>query len=91
MPAQHGMVFILGEPRQQSFWMKNTRIPLDLLYLTADGVVREIHSLYPYNLNGVSSKRKDIVYAVELNQGESAELGNCGRGCIEFGTIKSSD
>jgi uncharacterized membrane protein (UPF0127 family) len=37
-----GMLFLFGQDRQPSFWMKNTLIPLDLVFLSRDGVVTEI-------------------------------------------------
>ena len=37
MAGDHGMLFVATEPHQHSFWMKNTKIPLDIGYFAFDG------------------------------------------------------
>ena len=36
MEPDHGMFFIFGEEEAQTFWMKNTRIPLDIIFVNAE-------------------------------------------------------
>lgn len=69
MPEDQGMLFIFDRPKQMSFWMRNTHLPLDIGFLTADGVLREIYPLYPHDENSRKSIRSDLVYALEVNQG----------------------
>ncbi|MBC2603893.1 DUF192 domain-containing protein [Puniceicoccus vermicola] len=64
-----GMAFLFERPQQASFWMKNTEIPLDIGYFTGDGILREIHQMFPNVEVPVKSFRDDIVIAVEMNKG----------------------
>jgi len=69
MPEDHGMLFVFDRPKQMSFWMRNTHLPLDIGFFTADGVLREIYPLYPHDETSRKSIRFDLVYALEVNQG----------------------
>lgn len=69
MPEEEGMLFLFKEGKTQGFWMMNTLIPLDIGYFTSDGVLREVHRMYPKTLESVKSRRGDIQYALEMNQG----------------------
>ena len=61
-----GMLFVFEEPNPQKFWMKNTRIPLDIGYFSSNGTLKEIHSAKPYDLSGVPSRSKNIQFVLEL-------------------------
>ncbi|HEV8606656.1 MAG TPA: DUF192 domain-containing protein [Tepidisphaeraceae bacterium] len=74
MPSDHGMIFVFRNEREWSFYMKNTRFPLDLLFVDAAGTIRSIHQLKPYDLTSVSSD-VPVKYAIELNQGIAAKVG----------------
>ncbi len=74
MPADHGMIFVFPDTAPRSFWMKDTRIPLDILYLDADGTVVAIKQMKPYDLTGIHSD-KPAKYAIELNQGAADRTG----------------
>lgn len=69
LPTDHGMLFIFKQPDKRSFWMRNTRIPLDLGYIDASGKLIEIHKLYPYDETPVPSYSSQILMALEMNQG----------------------
>ncbi len=73
MPADHGMIFVWDFEELRGFWMANTQIPLDLIYLDAQGRVISIHRLRPYDRTSVRSPRP-ARYALELNAGIAAQL-----------------
>jgi uncharacterized membrane protein (UPF0127 family) len=78
LPAERGMLFIQPEATPAAFWMKNTYIPLDLLYFDSAGRLLEIHADVPpcttpscpaYVSNG------PIKYILEINAGSARRLG----------------
>lgn len=69
----HGMLFLFEQPDQRSFWMRNTRIPLDIGYFDAGGQLQEIYPLFPYDETPVPSRSREILIAVETNRGWYAE------------------
>ncbi len=64
-----GMLFIFTRPQQLGFYMRNTTIPLDIGYLDAKGVLREIYPLHPLDERSVVSRARDVQFALEVNQG----------------------
>ena len=74
VPEDRGMIFIFPEERELAFWMKNTRIPLDIIYLDSGGQVVSVHQMKPYDRTSVPSAR-DAKYAIELNLGQVAKTG----------------
>jgi uncharacterized membrane protein (UPF0127 family) len=74
MPADHGMIFVFPGEQRLGFWMRNTRIPLDIIYLNANGVVVSIKQMRPYDTNTTYADAA-AKYAIELNQGEAAAAG----------------
>jgi hypothetical protein len=67
--ADDGMLFVFGRPQKLGFYMRNTTIPLDIGYLDAKGVLREIYPLYPLDERSVASRSSDVQFALEMNQG----------------------
>ncbi len=75
LPADEGMLFVNRESRVAAMWMKNTFIPLDMVYIDARGrIVRIFERTVPQSLQTLS--HPDPVMAVlELRGGECARRG----------------
>ena len=74
MPMNHGMIFVFPAERPQAFWMKNTRIPLDIVYIDRDGKVVSIKQMKAYDLSTTPSDYP-VKYAIELNLGVASQAG----------------
>lgn len=75
MAPDHGMLFAFGETRQVFMWMKNTYLPLDMLFIGKDGKIRSIkENAKPLDESIIDSKGP-IDYVLELNGGTVKRLG----------------
>ena len=69
-----GMLFVYGEPRPVSMWMKNTYIPLDMLYIRADGTISSIvDNTEPMSLDSIRSI-EPVSFVLELAGGDAEAL-----------------
>ena len=75
LDPEGGMVFAYRAPQRMSFWMANTRIPLDIGFFDENGTLLEIHQLIPYDTKSVSSRTEVAMYAIETNRGWYASKG----------------
>jgi uncharacterized membrane protein (UPF0127 family) len=69
-----GMIFPYDPPQDASFWMKNTLIPLDMLFVRADGTIARIATAKPLDLSPVPAG-EPIAAVLEIAGGRAAELG----------------
>ncbi|OYX04086.1 MAG: hypothetical protein B7Z15_17860 [Rhizobiales bacterium 32-66-8] len=70
-----GMLFDFKEEREVSFWMRNTFIPLDMIFVGADGVVKTIHAnARPQDPTSIPSE-VPVQFVLEIPGGRSAEIG----------------
>ena len=75
MAANAGMLFIYPDEEAVSFWMKNTLIPLDMLFLKADGSIAHIaHSAVPLDETPIDSGAP-VKAVLEVNGGTANALG----------------
>ncbi|UYO00027.1 MAG: DUF192 domain-containing protein [Devosia sp.] len=80
-----GMLFDFKEERLVSFWMRNTFIPLDMIFIAADGTVRNIHvNARPHDDTSIPSGAP-VQFVLEIPGGRSEELG------LEVGDTVSHD
>lgn len=75
MAADHGMLFILRQPRKVSFWMKNTYIPLDMLFLGRDGTILQIDEMTEPLTEDPHRSGMEVTGILEINGGLARELG----------------
>lgn len=76
MPRFSGMLFDFQTPGPRNFWMENTLIPLDMLFIDPAGVVQHIHPMaVPLDRTPISSVSRDIRYVLEINGGMAERLG----------------
>jgi uncharacterized membrane protein (UPF0127 family) len=70
-----GMLFDFKESRPVSFWMKNTLIPLDMVFIREDGTVANVHvNARPLDLTGIPSDGP-VRFVLEIAGGRSVEIG----------------
>jgi uncharacterized membrane protein (UPF0127 family) len=74
MADDHGMIFIFPKADRWSFWMKNTLIPLDLIWADESGKIVDTTTLQPKDETAYTPRRKAI-YVIELNAGAIKKLG----------------
>ncbi|MBP7796120.1 MAG: DUF192 domain-containing protein [Elusimicrobiales bacterium] len=75
-----GMIFIFDEEESRTFWMKNTYIPLDIIFLSKNMKVNKIFkNVEEYNENMSDDELPKIEsyakYVIEINAGQSEKLG----------------
>ncbi len=75
MPAGAGMLFVYPKPGPVAFWMKNTRIPLDMVFADASGTVVHVHAnAEPGNETPIPGGSA-VQFVLEINGGLAGALG----------------
>jgi uncharacterized protein len=75
LAGNEGMIFPYKVPQMLGFWMKNTPLPLDIIFIDEDGRIINIAAeTTPYSLDSVYSERPAMA-VLELAGGRAAELG----------------
>lgn len=75
MPMDHGMLFIFDYPTTLSFWMKNTLIPLDMVFLDSNDHIGDIYKNATPLSESVYTAKSPGKYVVELNGGYCDRYG----------------
>lgn len=75
MPSGAGMLFVYPNPQVAAFWMKNTLIPLDMIFMNARGVVRHVHTNAVPGDETTIRGGHDILLVLEVNGGLAERLG----------------
>lgn len=71
---EEGMLFMCDECAVQTFWMKDTPLPLSIAFIDDDGTILKLADLEPHDLEGESSDHP-VRFVLEVRQGWFAERG----------------
>ncbi|WP_227286633.1 MULTISPECIES: DUF192 domain-containing protein [Paracoccaceae] len=75
MPSGAGMIFIYEQPQRVSFWMENTLIPLDMIFMDQTGMVTRVHeNAIPLDRTPIPGG-PDVLAVLEINGGLSSRIG----------------
>jgi uncharacterized membrane protein (UPF0127 family) len=80
LPPHTGMIFVFERDEQIAFWMKNTLIPLDMVFIASDGTVRRVFADVPVVPastpdDRIPQEQSQARYVIELPAGEAAGDG----------------
>ncbi|OAP34544.1 hypothetical protein AU381_24775 [Sinorhizobium glycinis] len=75
MAPDHGMLFDFGETRRVMMWMRNTYLPLDMLFIAEEGTVRTIHENAVPLSEAIIDSEEPVAFVLELNAGTVQRLG----------------
>lgn len=75
MPEQSGMLFPYQGTREITMWMKNTMLPLDMVFIRADGIIHRIEVMTQPFSEATISSHGDVTAVLEINGGAAARLG----------------
>ena len=75
MATSAAMLFVFPQPKHAQFWMKNTLIPLDMIFADATGLVTRVHSnAIPHDETAIDGG-EGVVFVLEINGGLAARMG----------------
>lgn len=75
LPEEHGMLFDFGRDGEVSMWMQNTYIPLDMVFIQADGTVHRIaRNTTPFSTESIPS-HGPVRAVLEINAGAAERIG----------------
>jgi uncharacterized membrane protein (UPF0127 family) len=74
MDDDHGMLFVFPQTQPVGFWMKNTPMPLDLLFIGQDGEIKAIKPGEPFS-EALIAPDEPVRFVLEFKQGTSSAAG----------------
>lgn len=75
MAEDHGMLFVFPAMRPLGFWMRNTLIPLDMIFIKDDGVIHHIHPNARPQDETIIPSQGPVSRVLELNGGVAERMG----------------
>jgi len=90
MASSAGMIFVYQAPIHARFWMKNTLIPLDMIFADETGLVTVVHSdAVPQDLTPIDGG-EGVMYVLEINGGLAKRIGIAAGAEMRFDLIDPS-
>ena len=74
MDDDHGMLFAFPVTRPASFWMRNTPMPLDLVFIGEDGHVVSVEQGVPFSMDSIGPE-EPVRFVLEIKAGIAQETG----------------
>lgn len=76
MPSGRGMLFVFQDEQPRAFWMKNTKISLDMIFIASNGTVVEVKRGVPPCVEDscVAYRSPPAKFVLEVNSGEAANI-----------------
>jgi uncharacterized membrane protein (UPF0127 family) len=76
MPTGAGMLFVYEHPQRVTFWMENTLIPLDMIFMDATGRVLKVHeNAVPRDRTAIPGGSNEVLAVLEINGGLARAIG----------------
>lgn len=75
LPEKSGMLFVYESPQEITMWMRNTYIPLDMIFIRADGIVHRIEARTEPFSEAIVASQGAVTAVLELGGGVAARLG----------------
>lgn len=72
LPDDEGMLFCFEKPEEQSFWMEDTLIPLDIIFINEDNEVIKVQQGASMSKEAITCK--DVLYVLEVNAGSGIKI-----------------
>lgn len=84
------MLFVFRSPTTLNFWMRDTPSALDVGYFGADGILREVYPMFPFDERPVTSRSHELQFALEVNQGWFESHGVRGGARIDLRSVAAA-
>lgn len=75
LPSSAGMLFVFDQPKRAGFWMRNTLIPLDMLFADSTGRITRVHANAVPRDETLIDGGEGVKFVLEINGGLAARLG----------------
>ena len=75
LASDTGMLFVFDPPRKVGFWMRNTHIPLDMIFIGEDGRIASIVTRHDTNSDRLTTSRAPVAAVLEIAAGRASALG----------------